>query len=416
MEVQEFNPIYEQQEKKKIFEGVPCEIRSEVKKVTIEGIEHRAKVIVVDFRAEKKENGGVHDRVVVHVHGIGNSSKLFNEAADRGDFSGSENTLEYQAIKEAKESRGIYIQNQLLELPAVEEVPSFKEDARVHLAFLEQEGIKLIQSDVTINGYSEGAGVAKYLAKLVEEKQTDETEYSDKLRLFSLTGIVPVAEIHKNFSDHVWSQVIMAEAARRINEVFPEWNKLEKQIATSKDQMIAIAEILREITIGERKDQARAQLKEALKGNLDILMDVGRRFAGDLKHGPRHLRKFFDREIVSLDDRWSIDMRLPYKDGVYPLGTWLESMGLTTDRDFDLIDQVSFMKEIIANQVFEKVSQITLEVFGGPWYDSVNYHTGPTDKPELFYRGEGVKRVTYVKGNREEMPVGVEELMADMAI
>lgn len=396
----EHYPITDTEKKGKVI--------SEIRTVTVEGKLHTAKVVYIDFR-EGNEGGeeGKHSEVVCHIHGLGNSSREFNRAADKGDFSGV-NTLETQAIEEAKEKKGIYFQAQLLELPVVEGTPSFREDARVHLALLEQAGIKVEETNMTINGYSEGAGVAKHLAKLVQEKQ-GEGDFEDKLRLFSLTGIVPVKDVHKYFSQHVWNQVIMAEAARRVENVVPELGVLANEIQTPKEQMKLIGIILREIAIGNRKEMAMDQLKEAVRGNLQLLADVARRFSYDIWHGPRQMEKFIDSEVLDLDDRWNIEMKLPRKDGVYPLGSWIESNRIPVDEVIDTIDAVAFFNQIIVKKIFPEVRQISVHIFGGSWENSSNYHTGPTDFPKEYYWNEGSTHHVFVRGEgKADMPEDVE--------
>jgi hypothetical protein len=383
----------------RFFEGEKCNVVSEIRTVEIQGKLHRAKVIIVDFRgnSSEKEFPG-NDQLVVHIHGLGNSSQLFNKAADSGDFSTVRNTLEYQAIMEAKTKKGLYFQSQLLEFASVDDTPSFKEDALVHLEFLKQSKVDLEKADVTLNGYSEGAAIAKHLAKLVQDAQgSDEGGFTDKLRLFSLTGVVPVKEILRSFSKTIWNDVIMSEAARRVDSVLPERHALDEKISTYDDQVKMIRLILTEITVGKKRQEALSQLKDAIKGNIDLLMDVGRRFSLDIWNGSRQLSKFLDDEEVGLDSRWTVDLRVPKKDNVYPLSAWLQSLGIEVDDTFDLMDKVAFFRDIVISKLFPKVSSLNVHVFGDAWYRPENSHTGPTDNPRLFYFGEGGASLNYAR-------------------
>jgi len=391
--------VIDQQKSEKManFEGKNCTVISEVRTVMLANKEHRAKIIMVDFRESGRSAENRRDNLVVYIHGMGNSSQRFNEAADKADFSGTANTLEYQAIKEAGKNKGVYFECQLLEFPVVEKSPTFREDAKVNLAFLEQARLYPEKSNVIINGYSEGAGVAKHLARLVESLQTGGPEnYDDSLRLFSLTGIVPVEKVQSSFSEHIWNEVIMAEAARRINKVYPDKNILEKEIKTSNDQVKVIRMILEEIAIGGKRPEAITQLKEAFRGNMDILFDVGRRIARDVFNSSRQMEKFKADEAVNLDSRWKVEVRIPYHDNIFPIRAWLDGMGIEVDEDFDLMDKTMILKQIMIGRVFPGISQLTIDIFGGPWYMPENYHTGPTDEPSLFYYGKGSNSVSYV--------------------
>jgi len=413
VELQQFLGIESiEQEKKKTFEGSECifHITDRVIK-TEDGKEHKARVSVVDFRKERAE--GEREEVVIHTHGLGGSSRKFNDAFEAGDFDSVSDTLEYQAIKEAKEKGGVFVQVQFREFPKLKADESFREDAHLVLAFARQEGVDIRTANVTLNGYSEGAGVARQAAQIVQEEQGPNTDFENTLRLFSLTETVPVEGVDKHFSKHIWD-VVVKEAARRVNDVYPDRRVLDKEISTTREQFKLIGMIVFELTMGEEKEKAFEQLKQALNGNIPLLADVLTRMSYDFWNSSRQMKKFAKEEPIDLDERWKIEMRLPVADDVYPLRHWLSSMKVEASDEVDAWDKILSTK--LFTRRFGHPRQMDIRVFGSNrWFDPERTHVGPTTNASEYYSGGGADSIEALFGRKlEVMPVDVEEELIGM--
>jgi len=385
------------------FEGVPGKVRSDFVEVEVDGVRSKIRILIADFRDEYSDE----QNVVINFTGFpglneGVRKKMLNGLYDESDVLAS---LDRDGLSRAASGKGLLIIPELQTLPVNrrEKKQTFLLDAKMievgidkvtEMSFDDRRKPKPISesTNVTLLGYSNGAGEAGAMAALLSGKGNVEGKI--KLRLYSLIGVVPVPDMIPAFGREVWS-IAMLEVATRYNRVFgTNFNgetdrkeiltELAKKLTTSEGRQLFLREVLSSLKGGEEG------------GNLQIGVDLMRRISKDVVGVLPHLRKYDNTEYLnSLGGNVNVELVVPRYDKIFwnKLMETMYQAAILDNKTDEIVDVLSTMYENGIPEVIEgawwkalfpRAESVALEIMGEKRTDPESTHTGVVISAKKF--------------------------------
>lgn len=388
------------------FDGVRGKVTSELVEVEVDGVRSRLRALVADFReAESQEQN-----ITLNFCGFPGLNEELRGELLRGEFDRPivRASLDVDGFARAAKARGILIIPELQVLPVDrrKRKQTFRTDGAIIARGIEMVAKKrnmgtkpLAESNqIDLIGISNGVGEAGALAAKLSQESKDSRIL---LRMYSLVGLVPVADMVSAFGKEIWT-IAMLEVAARYKAVFGvEYDAI--MVAGQKQLLTALLGVFRS-SEGRRKfvGEVRKSLKGGQEGgNLQIGLDLINKVTKDVVGLLPHMQKFDNPDYLpGIGRNVEVELIVPKHDGIFRDGLYKAFLELVEQGGggVEVVEMLTgafggdippvvpgrWWRELLPN-----AGKLKMAVLGGDLTDPLSRHTGPMVAADKFIAAVG---------------------------